>query len=45
MRKIISKNPFTGEVKKTFDFTSDQDLSTMIDRSAKAYELHKNRTH
>jgi len=26
MRKIQSKNPYTGEVKETFDFVTDEEL-------------------
>ena len=44
MRKIISKNPFTGEVKKVFEFISDQELKDKLDKGAQAFELHRNRT-
>ena len=37
MRKIISKNPFTGEIKKVFEFISDQELKDKLDKGAQAF--------
>ena len=44
MRQIISKNPFTGQVKGTFPFLSNQELTEKLDRSARAFEIQKKRT-
>jgi acyl-CoA reductase-like NAD-dependent aldehyde dehydrogenase len=44
MRKIISKNPFTGKIKDTFEYISEKDLNIKIERAAKAYDIHRNRT-
>jgi hypothetical protein len=37
MRGIISKNPFTGKVRETVNFISNNDLDAKLDRSEKAF--------
>ncbi len=44
MRTIVSKNPYTGQLRETFKFISNQDLSAKLDRSAAAFEIHRKRT-
>lgn len=44
MRRIISRNPFTAQINAEFDFISQPDLTTKIERAATAYELHRKRT-
>jgi len=44
MRKIQSKNPYTGEVKETFDFVTDEELQGKIEKGAKAFIIHKKKT-
>ena len=43
MRKIISKNPLTGELRQTFDFVTNEELKAKIDKSAKAFQIHSNK--
>ena len=45
MRKIQSTNPFTGELKQTFDFISNEELSAKIQRASQGYELHRSRSY
>jgi acyl-CoA reductase-like NAD-dependent aldehyde dehydrogenase len=44
MRNIISKNPFTGQVKGLYPFISAHELGDKLDRSAVAFEIQKRRT-
>ena len=44
MRNIISRNPFTGQLKETIPFISNEDLKVKLDRAAAAFEIQKQRT-
>jgi hypothetical protein len=37
MRAIISKNPFTGQVRETFNFLSSEQLDEKLNRAEKAF--------
>lgn len=37
MRAIISKNPFTGKVRETINFISNQDLDAKLTRAEHAF--------
>lgn len=44
MRKIISHNPYTGEIRKTFDFLTNEQLTAKLNEAAEAFEIQKRRT-
>lgn len=44
MRNIISKNPFTGQVRETFKFLTPEELDQKILRAKQGYEIQKKRT-
>ena len=44
MRNIISKNPFTGQIKETFKYITNQELDQKILRAASGFEIQKKRT-
>lgn len=44
MRRILSRNPFTAEVRQEFNYLSNAELDQKLDRAEKAYEVHSKRT-
>ena len=44
MRRILSRNPFTAEVRQEFNYLSNAELGQKLDRAEKAYEVHSKRT-
>lgn len=44
MRGIISKNPFTGQVRETFKFLTNQELEQKILKAQAGFEIQKRRT-
>ncbi len=44
MRNIISKNPFTGQIKETFKFLTPEELDQKILRAKQGYEIQRKRT-
>lgn len=39
MKKIISRNPFTGTINREFDHTSNSDIDKAIERATSAFKL------
>ena len=44
MRKIVSRNPFSGKLNAEFDFLSTSELDTKIEKAEIGYEIHRKRT-
>lgn len=44
MRKIISKNPYTGQLRETVNFLTNQELDAKIKRAEQGFEIQKKRT-
>lgn len=43
MRGIVSKNPFTGEIKNAYKFLTREELKAKLDRSNAAFEIQRKR--
>ena len=44
MRRIISKNPFTGEIRKEYDFITKDELDKKILKAEEAFKIQAKRT-
>ena len=44
MRKIISRNPYTGEIFKEFDFITNEDLKAKIKKAEQGFKINRQRT-
>ena len=44
MRNIVSRNPFTGQIRPPIPFITDKELHAKMERSAQAFEVQKKRT-
>lgn len=44
VRAIVSKNPFTGQLRETFKFITNEELDHKLNRAEKAYEIQTKRT-
>ena len=44
MRRIISKNPFTGQIRKEYDYLTKQQLEDKIKRSEEGFAVQGKRT-
>ena len=44
MRKILSKNPFTGKIHQEFDFISNAELDKKIQRAEEGFKLQTKRS-
>ncbi len=44
MRKILSKNPFTGQIREQFDFITNENLHAKIVKAAEGFEVQKKRS-
>ena len=44
MRRIISKNPFTGEIRKEYDFITKDELDKKILKAEEAFKIQGKRT-
>lgn len=44
MRKIISRNPFTGQIRKEYDYLTNQQLEEKIKRAEEGFAVQGKRT-
>ena len=44
MRNIVSRNPFTGQVRAPIPFITDKELHDKMERAASAFEVQKKRS-
>ena len=44
MRKIISRNPFSGKLNAEFDFLRRSELDKKIERAEAGYQIHRKRS-
>ena len=44
MRRIISKNPFTGQIRKEYDYLTNQQLEEKIKRAEEGFTVQGKRT-
>lgn len=44
MRAIVSKNPYTGQLRETFKYISYQDLDGKLDRAEQGYAIQVKRS-
>lgn len=44
MRNIVSKNPYTGQLRETFKYLTNQELDQKLQRADQAFQIQKKRT-
>lgn len=44
MRRIISKNPFTGQIRKEYDYLTKQQLEDKIKKAEEGFAVQGKRT-